>query len=178
MCIRDRIEEVETTITTTEPAQDKEIEPRVGDKKETTGDPNLMKFIEQMNERFIRRMEKKFDSMREEMNENFRKLSGKMDMGFTQLNETLNSTSGGSNEKIKSKEDTSILSSQNKNKTNKENIQTMEMETKKIYQRKLINTREELEMMKNGPVSYTHLDVYKRQELNIKLNEKQNIRTK
>ena len=65
--------------------------------------------------------------------------------------------SGGSNEKIKSKEDPSTLSSQNKSNKNQENIQTIEIKTQKMHQRKLINTREELEMMKHGLINVFNL---------------------
>ena len=49
------------------------------------------------------------------------------------------------------KEDKNILLSTNKNSNHQEDIQTMEMKkVRQIHPKKLINTREELEMMKNG----------------------------
>ena len=50
-------------------------------------------------------------------------------------------------EETELKEDKSILLSTNKNNSHKEDIKTMEVKTKKRHPRKLINTREELEMM-------------------------------
>ena len=81
------------------------------------------------------------------------------DNGIQKLNVTLDSTSEGTNEKIEINEDPSTLLSQNKSNKNQENIQTMEIKTKKMHQRKLINTREELEMMKDGLLERFNLPI-------------------
>ena len=59
----------------------------------------------------------------------------------------------------------SILLSANKNNQNEENIQTMEMKTKKRHKRKLINTREELEMMKNGLINMFNIPITDHEEI-------------
>ena len=123
----------------------------------------MMEQFGQINDKFEKQHEKL-----DQMNENLRKLGETIDCGFNKLNETLDSTSGSSNEKIKSKEDQSTMLSQNKSNRDKEKIKHIEtnrrgiqkkqiikkiQKTKdigKIGKRKLIKTREELEMMKNG----------------------------
>ena len=65
-----------------------------------------------------------------------------------------------SRKEIENKEDNRALLSENKHNRNKENIKHMEMKTKKmrqIHQRKLIKTREELEMMNNGLVNVLNI---------------------
>ena len=94
------------------------------------------------------------------------------------IKETLNKNREPVNQKIEDsrkeiqiKEDKSALLSENKNNTNKENIKHIEINSKgvkknqiinkikktkeigKICKKKLINTREELEMMKNGLIN-------------------------
>ena len=100
--------------------------------------------------------------------------------------QTLDTTSQGSKE-MEIVEETSVLFSENKDNNNTEEIKRIKTNSRrvmknriikkhkkteemgKIYKKKLIKTREEVEMMKNGlidvfnSVSYTHLDVYKRQ---------------
>ena len=144
----------------------------------------LWELIKEDSRKNMEELDKKFESINvnfkkqgeklDRINENFRKLSETMDRGFTQLNETLNSTFGGNKEKTEIQEDPSTLLHQNKgNKkeskhkgTNRRGMKNQIIKkTKKMPLKKLINTREELEMMKNGPVSYTHLDVYKRQQI-------------
>ena len=94
-------------------------------------------------------------------------INRKMDESFKQMNKKMDSFNKklyddqeieGSKE-IEIKEDQSVLLSENKNNTNEKNLQTMERKTKKMRQRKLINTREELEMMKNGLIDVFYLPV-------------------
>ena len=74
------------------------------------------------------------------------------------IKETVNENKEPVDEKIEDgkketelKEDKSILLLTNKNSSHKEDIQTMKMKkVRQIHPRKIINTREELDMMKNG----------------------------
>ena len=94
------------------------------------------------------------------MDESFRRLEETMNRGFKNMNKTLDSTSEGiivspnteeSSKETEIREDQNALLSENKNRKNKENVQTMERKTKKIMKtgrRKILNTKEELEMRK------------------------------
>ena len=94
-----------------------------------------------------------------------------------QLNETLDNTSEGTHEKIRNKEDKSVLLPENKDNKNNKKIKNIEInrrgvkknriikkikktkEIGKIYKKKLIKTREELEMMKNGLIDVCNLPI-------------------
>ena len=96
------------------------------------------------------------------MDEGFRKVEETMNSDLKNMTETLGSISEGikgspnteeSSKEIESREDQNALLSENKNRKNKENIQTMEENIKKIrkiYRKKILNTKEELEMRKGG----------------------------
>ena len=112
------------------------------------------------------------------------------------MNETLDSTSEGTNEKIRNEEDQSVLLSENKSNKNQEKIKHIETnrrgvqekqiikkikETRnlgKICKRKLINTREEVEMRKNGLLEMFNLPITDQNEImNFKNNRRNLIET-
>ena len=97
----------------------------------------------------------------------------KMDSGFNNLDKTLNSTSEGT------KEDPNALLSENKNSYNKKDVQTMEKKTKKIIKtcrKKIINTREEWEMITGGLINVFNLPINEQREL-IKFTSQLNVST-
>ena len=77
---------------------------------------------------------------------------------------------------IEIKEYKGVMLSENKQHRNKENIKHMEMKTKKmrqIHQRKLIKTREELEMMNNGLINVLNILSIEHREIgNFKNNQR------
>ena len=99
------------------------------------------------------------------------------DSGFTQVNETLDNTSDGINEEIKNAEESSVLFSGNKDNKDNEKIKHIKThrrrvkknrvikkikktkEIGKIYKKKLLKTREEVEMMKNGLIDVFNLPI-------------------
>ena len=102
--------------------------------------------------------------LRERLNNDRNQSKEQMKADFRQINETLDNTSKcikeasnknmePVNKKIENKEDIRALLSGTKDNRNKENVRRMELKTKKMrqmHQQKLINTWEELEMIKNG----------------------------
>ena len=141
--------------------------------KEARGGMNLQQLWELINERLdkgfesidnhFKKMDEKLDRFNEELRETLysgsKKLSETLDRDSKSVEEPVIMKTEDGSEETELKEENSILISTNKDNSHKENIQIMEVTTKKRHPRKLINTREELEMMKNGllAVSYTHL---------------------
>ena len=78
-------------------------------------------------------------------------------------------------EKTELKEDRSILLPTNKNNSHKEDIQTMAVTTKKRHPRKLINTREQLEMMKNGLLEMFNVLINDQNEIMNFKNNRRNL---
>ena len=140
--------------------------------------------FEEWMDKFFKRFGKVIEECDKKMSDSERQQIGRMIEDFKKLNEPQDTTSEGSKE-IEFKKDQSVLLPENNN--NETNDEYVEMKTEKRHHRKIIKTREEVEMMKNGltnvfsvpmtnhaermnfmerrrtPVSYTHLDVYKRQ---------------
>ena len=72
-----------------------------------------------------------------------------------------------------------ILFPANKNNSTKEKNEYLEMKTKeirKIYRKKIINTREELEMMKNGLLTMFNLPMTDHAEMMNFKNNRRNVR--
>ena len=111
-----------------------------------------------------------------------------MDSGFKNLNETLDSTSEGikvspkteeSSKEIEIREYQGVILSENKNNNSKEDNKYLEKKTKKIRKtcrKKIINTREELEMIKGGLINVFNLPINEQREL-IKFRSQLNMST-
>ena len=88
-----RVEEKEVTSV-------EDVEPVV--REETRGDPNFLKFMEQMNENF-KQMNKKFDKNREETNQNITSFKGdfeKMEEKIDNNNKTMEEKVDSNNKKM------------------------------------------------------------------------------
>ena len=137
----------------------------------------------------FRKLEETMDSGFKKMNENFRKqrednqryhekFMKRMDECLKNMNKTVDSTSEGTKvnpnteescKEIEIREDQNALLPENKNRKDKEDVQTMERKTKKIRKtgrRKILNTKEELEMRKGGLI----INVF-----NIPINEQREL---
>ena len=119
----------------------------------------------------------------EETNDKTDQIKETLDNGFKKVNETLDRVSEGIEETVKenkepvdqkvedSKKETEItkdkriLLTANKNNSNKENNKHLEMKTKKRHPRRLINTREELEIMKNGLINMFNIPITDHEEI-------------
>ena len=104
---------------------------------------DLMNFIAETSKKQEERINEKLDQNKEEL---FKKLDSINNI-FKPVEETQDTTSEGSKE-IEFKKDQSVLSPENNN--NETNDECVEMKTEKRHHRKIIKTREEVEMMKNG----------------------------
>ena len=97
-----------------------------------------------------------------------------MDSSFKDLDETLNSTSEG----LKVSPNTEESMKEYKNSQNHGNIQTMEENIKKIRKigrKKILNTKEELEMRKGGLISAFNIPINERRELSKSMNYRKNF---
>ena len=111
-------------------------------------------FTQEQMQEMIRIMKETFEQHRKEMREIFRNNTEELDQKIED-----------NREETELKEDKSILLSANKNNSNTENIQTMEMKTKKRHPRKLINTREGGEMIKNGLINMFNIPITNHEEI-------------
>ena len=123
-------------------------------------------------------MNKKWEETRYPANQ----LDETVDSGFIQLNEKLDNASDGINEEIQNKEDKDVLFSGNKDNKNNEKIKHIKTnrrrvkknqiikkikktkEIGKIYKKKLLKTREEVEMM-NGLIDVFNLPLTDQRKL-------------
>ena len=120
------------------------------------------------------------------MDESFRNLEETMDSGFKNLNETLDSTSEGikvspkteeNSKEIEISEYQGVILSENKNNNSKDDNKYLENKIKKIRKtcrKKIINTKEELEMMKGGLINVFNLPINEQREL-IKFRSQLNM---
>ena len=135
------------------------------------------------------------EKLSETLDNGFKKVNEPLERASEGIKETLNENGKPGNKKIKDskketelKEDNSILLPANKNNSHKENIQTMEVTTKKseyletktkeirkIHRKKIINTREELEMMKNGLLEMFNIPINGQNEIMKFKNNRRNL---
>ena len=161
--------------------------------------------IEKMNEASLKRIEGKREKFNKEIMETFEgkfenantlspkvdkykeETNKEMEMCLKNMNETLNSTSKGiivspnteeSSKETAIREDQNAWLTENKNRKNKEKIQTMEENIKKIrkiWRKKIVNTKEEMDMRKGGLISAFNIPINERRELRKDMNYRRNF---
>ena len=128
-------------------------------------------------------IERAFKKQNEKLDRFNEKLSETLDGTYEGIEETSNENKEPADKKIedsrkeiKTTEDKSILLSTNKNNSHKEDIQTMKMKkVRQIHPRKLINSREELEMMKNGLLEMFNILINDQNEMMNFKNNRRNL---
>ena len=146
---------------------------------------DMMKFMaeqfkeqnKQMNENF-RKQEENSKRLRKTMDEGFKKVAETMDRCVKNMNKAIETTSEGRKE-IEITEYQGVMPSENKNSHNKKDVRTVEKKTKEIRKtsrKKIINTKEEWEMITGGLINVFNLPINEQREL-IKFRSQLNVST-